>query len=528
MRHSVSGKDKIGILGLLPGVCGMALLLLCMVHARAEDGSIKVDRSPLTFRDSGLYANPPFWHGRDPADEGLTNLLTPERAATEAPWSFYILQGRYSKQKPSEEDVRIIRDLAAHGKKVILRVKLPGGLHSNHDFDAACDVLENVLTTLNPDWLYAITLDEENVYWGGNIETLSKLYYWCKERWPDLLVFQWWTPMEVPNVRAESGWVALPADGWVIDLYGRPADEFEQKLVRALETGKPVIHIIWSSPTWLQYSGGETWEEGRRVFQAQMDVCRGYNIPVAHFCAQNRVLKDGKVVHPIRWGWHAEDEEVRDWYREMETLAKNNRLLPDALIGFRTLDQKKFDWADASLSRGGDMRYGLDALGRERVEVGFVMTECEPREDMLLEVGESGDYMDIRVLLDTSAQALEKPHWAVRGKAGKSVKVPIVLEVTPKRPLTALRVDLLFDVTASRAGQAVIWTSKDGRNWKEAGRVKEKNTVFSVDWEEATEAFSQKKRWLKVELQALSGTDTAFAAELKKLTVYATIAERLE
>src|SRR4051812_29324732 len=144
--------------------------------------------------------------------------------------------------------------------------------------------------------------------------------------------------MEVPNARATSGWVALPADGWVIDLYGRGREEFEKKLVRALETGKPVIHIAWSSPGWPEFSGARSWEEGgRRVFEDQVEICRAYDVPVAHFCTQGGG-KDGT----IRWGWHAVSPAVRDWYRSIEVLAENTRRLPEASVGFRTLDKKVF------------------------------------------------------------------------------------------------------------------------------------------------------------------------------------------
>ncbi len=119
--------------------------------------------------------------------------------------------------------------------------------------------------------------------------------------------------MEVPDVRATSAWVALPADGWIIDLYGQPREAFEKKLVRTLETGKPVIHTVWSSPDWPDYCGAKSWDEGgRSIFDDQLEVCRSYNVPVAHFCTQNEIRRDGKVIEQIRWGWHAVNPLVRD------------------------------------------------------------------------------------------------------------------------------------------------------------------------------------------------------------------------
>lgn len=64
--------------------------------------------------------------------------------------------------------------------------------------------------------------------------------------------------MEAPNVRAKSGRVALPADGWGCDLYGQQREAFENKSCMFLETGKPLIHIVWSSPAWPAYCGAES------------------------------------------------------------------------------------------------------------------------------------------------------------------------------------------------------------------------------------------------------------------------------
>ena len=67
------------------------ILLLATVAAPAQD--VVADRAPLTFRDNGLYANLHSVHGVDPSEDGVENLLPPDRAASPtSPWDFYIMQ----------------------------------------------------------------------------------------------------------------------------------------------------------------------------------------------------------------------------------------------------------------------------------------------------------------------------------------------------------------------------------------------------------------------------------------------------
>lgn len=330
---------------------GCAVLLSAHRADSAEPSKqpVHADRTPLTFRDAGLY-----WSATPQSQSetaGAKSLLTLERAATDqSPWAFYIMQ---STENPAEMASLAdqIRQMASHGKKIILRAEV-GHLHEKPDVDQMEQWLVELFQHVDPDWLYAITLDEEQVYWKGWAEALTELYARCKTRWPDLPVYQWWSPMEVPNARAKKGWVALPADGWVIDLYGQPRPIFEQKLVKALETGKPVIHIIWASPEWMFYdkqgcTKKNWWEKnGRPVFEYQLDVCRAYNVPVAYFCTQQYVNDaEGNRVEFVRWGWQAKDPLVRKFYLELEKKVQALRSLPKETIGYRALDQKKFDWA---------------------------------------------------------------------------------------------------------------------------------------------------------------------------------------
>ena len=82
---------------------------------------------------------------------------------------------------------------------------------------------------------------------------------------------------------------------------------FETKLIKFLESVKPVVLINWASLTWLNPtpSGADTSEGGQEILDEKLDVYRAYNVPVAYFCTQlGGTDKQGKTYN-IRWGWHA-------------------------------------------------------------------------------------------------------------------------------------------------------------------------------------------------------------------------------
>jgi len=349
-------------------VFGVIFLSLSMCYSDGKnDNKVKVDRSALSYYDSGLYTSCEFVHGPDtPEGDGIENLLTLKRASSkESPWSFYIMQYGERLKTLSDEDqksakkkyAKTFRQMASNGKKVILRCKLGKQSDRAPSVDEMEKQIEWLLDGLDIDCIYAITLDEERVYWNGWTSALTELYFRVKKRWPELLVYQWWTLMEVPDVKAKNGWIALPADGWIIDLYGQPREEFEKKLVKALETGKPVIDIVWSSPSWHTCGGTEPCELGVdkspdkigceiQVFKDQLEICRGYNVPVAHFCVQPPVKNDkGEKISGFLWGWQATDRVLRDWYKTIEKIAEENRKIPTEEIGFRSLDKAKFEWS---------------------------------------------------------------------------------------------------------------------------------------------------------------------------------------
>ena len=497
-----------------------ALVAIALAQApAAEEVKVRADRTALTFRDCGLYCNYGMWHGIDPATEDASNMLPASRvASTASPWTFYIMQ-YYAPHEPRKGfHGGLIREMAGNGKKVILRADI-GRMHKDVDVDKMEQRLSNMLQEVDPDWLYAITLDEEQVFWNGWSEALAELYHRCKKRWPELPVYQWWTPMEVPNVRAKTGWVALPADGWVIDLYGQPREAFEKKVVKALETGKPLVHIAWASPDWPDYCGAESWNDGgREIFDNQLEVCRGYNVPVAYFCTQKDVVKDGKQVAPIRWGWHAEDETVRDWYRALEAMVMNLRHLPADQIGFRALDARKFDWAHGSRPPV-ELTYSLDDEGRKRFAWRSYLSDAptEPGEHAL-EAPLDNPYIRVTLILDETAAGLDQG-LALRGVEGRPSRAALVFRVEPRRPLADLAVTAGIYAEKALGGFAKVSVSANGQSWSEATKNDPEERQQGLTVRGPAEGWSDAPVWVRVVLESLSGKETNVCASLNWLEV---------
>lgn len=486
----------------------------------------RADRTPLTFRDCGLYCNYSMWHRIEPETEGNTNMLPARRAASaDSPWTFYIMQYNAPLKPRPDWDAATIREMAKNGKKVIIRAGI-GRFHKNPNVDEMEQRLVNMFEEVDPAWLYAITLGEEQIYWNGWTQALTELYHRCKKRWPDLPVYQWWTPMVAPDVRAKSGWVALPADGWVLDLYGLPRLAFEKKLIKFLETGKPVVHIAWASPKWSLYQAegttSENWwnKAGRKVFDQQIEVCRAYNVPVAYFCCQQAEHKDGKEIAPIRWGWHAVDPEVRAWYRELEAMVMNLRTLPDDQIGFRTPDRRLFEWAHGS-PRRVDLSYCLDDQGRKRFVWRSYLSKVPIKSgEYALETPYDNPHVRVTLMLDQAVSGLDKA-LAVRSIKGCQNRVPLVFRIDPRQPVEAMSVTANVTAVKALGGFANVSVSVDGTKWSEPIRNDSDEKTSRLTVASPIERKRDAPLWVRVTLEGLAGLPTNQAAVLNWLEVSA-------
>lgn len=519
----------------------MLFVFSIAVTAVAEENNqaIHVDRTPLTFRDAGLYTNflPP-----GPAVPGLElgeNMLSAERAISwDSPWSFFIFQYNTFDTPPSPEMLEVLRDLAANGKKVILRVHL-GRTNPNPDVDQLEQNIAQMFEYVDPNLIFAITLDEENISWGGWTEALTELYHRCKKRWPDLPVYQWWTPMEVPNVRGGS-WAALPADGWVIDLYGMGRERFEAKLLMALETGKPVIHIAWASPTYLSYAGADNWDPGgEQVLQDQIDVCRLYNVPVAYFCYEHLPFEnqEGGVSYGWVKGWEGRNFVLRRFYADLEARVLNFRNMPESMIGYRPVDQAAFDWAHAwntSLEKDKfkpTLRFSIGEDGRKRATWRILFGNLpvapgthrfpKPNRVDLPQLAARLPHLDAQYDIPADGPALAW-NWVLASKEDEPEQktVPVQIQMQFGQPLYDVEVDTTVIVGVKPLGGKVtlVW-SRDGQNWSEPittddGLGKQTLRASIPNQEEPVTQLH-----LRITLESIGGVDKKVAAQLSMLEV---------
>ena len=265
-------------------------------------------REPLTYRNMGLYSSweapgfdfvivtsPVIWGKDEAADRKLLEA-----------WSEKLVKAR-------ADNKRVVVDLLWQH----------WGMEKESNYQAA----EAFLSNVNVDELYAITLGEEHIFWDGRHELLVDLYHRIKEKYPDLPVYQWYSPTSRGTDWPGFTWPWLPADGWVVDEYHAVPSDFEQNVRHHLMLGVPLIQIVWAAP---EMSSSAQFHQG--VFEGQLRVAQKYNVPCAYFCY------DGPSKGT--WGW----EE-----NAPESSKKVFQLILDAVKKAKEVtDKDLLDWDDAS------------------------------------------------------------------------------------------------------------------------------------------------------------------------------------
>jgi len=289
-------------------LCSLAIMIVSE-NVLAETGSMaKVSaREPLTYRNMGLYAtwdapgfdfvivrSPVIWGKDEAADSKLIEA-----------WSENLAKAR------------------ANNKRVIVDLLWQHwGMKKESNYRAA----EAFLSQVDVDEMYAITLGEEHIFWDGRHQMLVDLYHRIKEKYPDLPVYQWYSPTSRGTDWPGFTWPWLPADGWVVDEYHAVPSDFEQNVRHHLMLGVPLIQIVWAAP---EMSSSAQFHQG--VFEGQLRIAQKYNVPCAFFCY------DG----PSRgtWGWQE---------NAAESSRKVFQLILDAAKKAKAVaDEDLLDWDNA-------------------------------------------------------------------------------------------------------------------------------------------------------------------------------------
>ena len=265
--------------------------LLCLLILGAVSIASAFEGPRLTARDAGLYVG-----------------VAGDYMFGKVPFTFSIEQ--VSRKSDPVALSKMVERLNANGKRTILDVFLYE--NGNEQAKPAADYmawLAPLLSKLPLDKVYAITLSEENIYWNGHQEMLAELYRLVKAKYPTLAVYQWYSPgAGAPGFGA---WPLLPADGWLIDEYCRPREQFENLVKKYTVLDKPLIHIAWAAPGWKEFS---TWD---KVWDDQLEICRRYGVPISFFCWWPPDSTPPPPGNQSMWSWStpAGTEHYRVWHQ---------------------------------------------------------------------------------------------------------------------------------------------------------------------------------------------------------------------
>lgn len=177
-------------------------------------------------------------------------------------------------------------------------------------------VLDPILAAMDLSRINVLVMGEEN-HMNGPV--LDGLYHHIKTNYPEAPpVYLWMTPMQsAPDV-------SISADGYFMDSYGIDGPTFRKWLMKHLVTGKPVLNCVWASPAGDGFGG---WDAMHESSQAQVAICKEYNVPVFFF-AVDWAVGGGSV---NSW-FNSSDPAIavwRDWFYQV--LADAHATVPGTL-----------------------------------------------------------------------------------------------------------------------------------------------------------------------------------------------------
>jgi hypothetical protein len=134
----------------------------------------------------------------------------------------------------------------------------------------------------------AVTIDEENIHWGGRAQLLASLFTDLREKYPEVKWYQWYSSSKTANVPGHR-WPDLPADGWVFDQYTMAANEYRSYVAAMAKRGQPLVSIVWAGVDWQpgdkqRLARPRWWDDGGwRLFYEQVAANQQHGIPTAFY-----------------------------------------------------------------------------------------------------------------------------------------------------------------------------------------------------------------------------------------------------
>jgi len=199
-----------------------------------------------------------------------------------------------------------------------------------------------------PEKIFAVTLEEENITWDGQIAFQNALARHLKEEY-GVKTYHWLTEPLKPTHE-------LVGDGWVFDAYSIVApDSFYAHCESFILTGLPVVPCLWAAGHFDGYHKGKDWLELTRFTLDRFDICRALGLPVQVFAVT------GKMGSVMMWFGPTKDEGEK-FYRE--TI---RRYFEAAKAGAKSFWKKPAKMWRVNVSRKGEVKATVDLKSFELV-----------------------------------------------------------------------------------------------------------------------------------------------------------------
>ncbi len=286
--------------------------------------------------------------------------------------------------------------------------------------------MDRFLSAMKLENFYGISLAEENVVSRASI--LADLYKRIKSKYPELRVYQWWSPCTtVPEYR-------IPADGWIVDIYNYGGDRFRKYVQRYLVTGKPLIIMPYAS--WVE--GDPVWSNKQwRILFDQLQVAREYNLPTAFYWTYGRKGGGGTGVH---FGMC-----------ENNFMGKINRVILSWIREVRSYPEDYDGLDSADCSEGRVLEIGpTDRNGN------FIYRDSLDTSQFILDA----DIRGFRNILWERARRLAIRSWNHKDKPFVSLTYRFGGDFKLRYPIVYLEVPFL-----ANGSSVVLSTSTDGDHW---------------------------------------------------------------
>lgn len=415
----------------------------------------------LTARDTGMYAGTAWGSPTAAPPPGSTEERTDVLSFT--------IRSIWNNAGSPNPDLSNIIDEVNNGwsyapkRTMLVRVQFWDGEDRYQgpmlDKDVYLQRILQSVQNLSPvlDKIQGITLSEENVPVGGRTQLLQYLYDGVKAQYPNLPVYQWWTPNTAHPKQFEGTW--LKADGWVFDPYtltqANPAyqdlwkpDPYLRLVQKYVVTGLPLVAIApataetafrpYYDPSSTPFTGGTTlWD----VMDHQTAINTAFNIPTSFYWSN----QNGSVYFPI----NTSDPLMNQLNSYVRNFAATERNLPANYTG------------DASIadvwSNGPQTVVNVLPQGGKNI-----VFEDKFRESDFLEQSVGTGLRDL---------IIDGEDLRTRGFDGRNANAAMIYHFQGGQTLTYPLVALKADVNAALGGEAKISVSTDGTHWVQSAQT---------------------------------------------------------